>query len=95
MEYIILAGAIVLVIVLIMVKEYFSSISYRNKVLHQIYLSYGTPAERSYKAGEMEHIGMYYHKHTVEHQIDDITWNDLDMDSIYQTINVSCSASGD
>lgn len=90
-----MAGAIVLVIVLIMVKEYFSSISYRNKVLHQIYLSYGTPAERSYKAGEMEHIGMYYHKHTAEHQIDDITWNDLDLDSIYQTINVSCSAAGD
>ena len=95
MEYLIFAGAIILVIVLLMVKEYFSSISYRNKVLQQIYRSYGTSAERSYKAGEMEHIGMYYHKHTVEHQIDDITWNDLDMDSIYQTINVSCSAAGD
>ena len=95
MEYIIFAGAIIFVIVLIMVKEYFSSISYRNKVLQQIYQSYGTSADRSYKAGEMEHIGMYYHKHTVEHQIDDITWNDLDMDSIYQTINMSCSAAGD
>lgn len=95
MDYIILAGAIVLLIVLLMGKEYISSRKYQNRFLESIFQSYGTTSERSYKAGEMEHIGMYYLKHSAEHQIDDITWNDLNMDSIYQKMNVSCSAAGD
>lgn len=95
MEYIILSGAIVLLIVFLMGAEYISSRNYQKKLLESIYQSYGTTSDRSYKPGEMEHIGMYYLKHPAAHQIDDITWNDLNMDSIYQKINVSCSAAGD
>ena len=84
-----------LLIAFLMGAEYISSRKYQNKLLESIYHSYGTASERNYKAGEMEHIGMYYLKHPAEHQIDDITWNDLNMDSIYQKINVSCSAAGD
>ena len=95
MEYIVFVGAIVLVIVLLMGKEYLDSRSFQKKYLQRIYQSYGSVSDRDYKAGEMEHIGMYYLKHRSPHQIDDITWNDLDLDSIYQKINVSCSAAGD
>lgn len=95
MEYLILAGAMVIFVVLVMGKEYLNSKKYCKKILDKLYQSYGTPAERIYKPGEMDHIMMYYHKHPVPHQIDDITWNDLNMDQIYQTINTSCSAAGD
>ena len=95
MDYIILAGVLVLFIVLFMGSEYMSNRKYQKRYLENIYKSYGTVPERDYKAGEMEHIAMYYHKHSVVHQIDEITWNDLDMDSIYQKMNVSCSAAGD
>ena len=95
MDYIILAGAIVLLIAFLMGAEYISSRNYQKNLLANIYQNYGTTSERSYKAGEMEHIGMYCLKHPTAHQIDDITWNDLNMDSIYQKINVSCSAAGD
>lgn len=90
-----MAGAMVIFVVLVMGKEYLNSKKYRKKILDKLYQSYGTPAERNYKPGEMDHIMMYYHKHQVPHQIDDITWNDLNMDQIYQTINTSCSAAGD
>lgn len=90
-----MAGAMVIFVVLVMGKEYLNSKKYRKKILDKLYQSYGTPAERNYKPGEMDHIMMYYHKHPVPHQIDDITWNDLNMDQIYQTINTSCSAAGD
>lgn len=95
MEYLILSGAMVIFVVLVMGKEYLNSKKYRKKILDELYQSYGTSAERNYKPGEMDHIMMYYHKHPVPHQIDDITWNDLNMDQIYQTINTSCSAAGD
>lgn len=95
MDYIILVGVLMLLIVFFMGNEYISSRKYRKKYLENIYQSYGKTSERNYKAGEMEHIGMYYLKHPAPHQIDDITWNDLDMDSLYQRINTSCSAAGD
>ena len=95
MDYIILAGVLVLFIVLFMGNEYVSTRKYQKKFLEKIYNSYGMIPERDYKAGEMEHIGMYYLKHPAAHQIDDITWNDLNMDNIYQNMNVSCSAAGD
>lgn len=84
-----------LLIVLLMGKEYIGSKKYRRQLLEKIYQSYGEISERDYKAGEMGHIGMYYLKHPAAHQIDDITWNDLDMDNVYQRMNVSCSAAGD
>lgn len=95
MEYIVLVGVLVLFIVLFMGNEYISTRRYQKKYLENIYQSYGTPSERSYKVGDMEHIAMYYLKHPSSHQIDDITWNDLNMDSIYQRMNVSCSVAGD
>ena len=95
MEYLIFAAAILLVIVLIMGTEYLNSRVYRRKSLEKLYQSYGMPAERNYGPEELGHIKMYYCKHSVPHQIDDITWNDLNMDHLYQTINTSCSAAGD
>lgn len=95
MEYLIFAGAMVLLIVLIMGKEYLNSRAYRRRFLEKIYQSYGSPADRKYGPEELEHIKMYYNKHSISHQIDDITWNDLNMDHIYQTVNTSCSAAGD
>ena len=95
MESLVLAGLILFLIVLIMGKEYLNSRVFRKKNLEMLYLSYGKPPERNYKAGEMEHIQKYYLRHPEKIQIDDITWNDLNMDDVYQKINTSCSAAGD
>lgn len=95
MEYIVLVCALFLFIVFIMGVEYVNGTKLRKHYLEKIYQSYGSLPKRSYKTGEMEHIRMYYLKHPAGCQIDDITWNDLDLDSIYQNMNVSCCAAGD
>lgn len=95
MDYIILALALALVVALLMLKEYLNNKKYRQGMLEQLYEKYGQPSERAYKAEELSHIKFYYQKHEKEHQIDDITWNDLNMDRIYQQMNTSCSAAGD
>lgn len=82
-------------IVLMMGKEYLSSRSFHRNNLERIYADYGKVSERHYKEGELDHIGKYFLRHLQENQIDDITWNDLNMDILYQKINVSCSAAGD
>lgn len=95
MEYIVLAGAIFILIAFLMGKEYLNARNFRKMSLEKLYHSYGTDSLREYKSGEMEHIQKYYLRHQVECQIDDITWNDLNMDDIYQKMNSSCSATGD
>lgn len=95
MEYIILGCTLLLLVVFVMCKEYISTRNLQRRFLEKVFEIYGVPPERDYRAEEMEHIRMYYLKHPLPHQIDDITWDDLDMDSIYRSINVSGSAAGD
>lgn len=96
MEYFIFAGAMLLVIVLIMIKGYLDSKREQKKFEKKLYERYGEPVEREYRSGELEeHIAMYYRKHEEAHQIDDITWHDLNMNAVYRKINYSHSAAGD
>ena len=95
MDALFFAGMIVLLIVLFMGIEYINSRKFQKRMLEKLYQGYGRGSERRYGAEEMGHIGMYYQKHRRDGQIDDITWNDLHMDELYQRINTSLSAAGD
>lgn len=95
MDALYFAGMIVLLIVLFMGIEYRNNRIFQKRVLEKIYQGYGRRSERRYGSEEMGHIGMYYQKHRTDGQIDDITWNDLHMDELYQQINTSLSAAGD
>ncbi|MCM1386366.1 MAG: hypothetical protein NC231_03485 [Bacillus sp. (in: Bacteria)] len=96
MEYLIFAGALLLFILLIMGKGYLDSKRSRKDFIKKLHEEYGAANEREYKPGELEaHISMYYKKHETTHQIDDITWNDLNLDDVYRNINYSHSAAGD
>ncbi|MCM1155203.1 MAG: hypothetical protein NC314_11565 [Roseburia sp.] len=96
MEYLIFAGAMLLFIILMLVKGYYDSIQAEKKFVRKLYENYGEDIKREYKPGEIEdHISMYYKKHEKAHQIDDITWHDLNMDDIYRKINFSHSSAGD
>lgn len=89
------AGMIVFLIVLFMGIEYVNNRNFHKRSLEKLYRGYGKGSERKYGPEEMLHICMYYRKHPTEGQIDDITWNDLHMDELYQQINTSLSAAGD
>lgn len=95
MDAFIFVCLILLAIVLVMTKEYVDSRRFLERKLQQIYEDYGTPPERTYGAEELTHISMYYKKHRKADQIDDITWNDLYMDAVYQRMNTCLSAAGD
>ena len=96
MEYFILAGAMLLFILFIMGKGYLDSKHSEKDFIKKLHKEYGAENSREYRPGELEaHISMYYRKHEVSHQIDDITWNDLNLDDVYRKINYSHSAAGD
>lgn len=96
MEYLIFAGAMLLVILAIMVMGYINSLNERKHFIKKLYEKYGAAVERNYNTDELEqHIPMYYKEHKEANQIDDITWNDLNMDRIYRMMNYSYSSAGD
>lgn len=96
MEHLVFVGAMLLFILLIMIKGYLDSIRDRKRFIKKLYEQYGAAIDRKYQPGELEqHIAMYYKKHEEAHQIDDITWNDLNMDELYRKMNYSHSAAGD
>lgn len=96
MEYWVLVGVILLFITFVMLNGYLDSRRAQKKFIKKLYTQYGSAIDREYKAGELEqHIPMYYKKHEQPHQIDDITWNDLNMDEVYKRMNYSHSMAGD
>lgn len=95
MEALIFICLILFFIVLIMWREYVGNRQYLKNRLEQIYAGYGTPPERTYGAEELARISRYYQKHQRADQIDDITWNDLNLDAVYQRLNTCLSAAGD
>lgn len=63
------------------------------KLDHQLM---GNLPKREYDYGELEHIAKYFQATKQEEfTIDDITWNDLDMDSVFCMMNQCRSSSGD
>lgn len=95
MEGLIFVCLILFAIVLIMWREYVGNRQFLKNKLAQIYAGYGVPPERTYGAEELVRISMYYQKHQRADQIDDITWNDLNLDAVYQRLNTCLSAAGD
>ena len=65
--------------------------SYKEKLITE----YGSNNKREYKNEEFSHINAYYKKHKSGYYLDDITWNDLNMDDIYKQMDYAKSSAGD
>lgn len=85
------------IVVGVLVYQVVTSNSRRNKrFMSSIINSWGNLPKREYDYGELEHIAKYFEATKKEEfTIDDITWNDLDMDSVFCMMNQCRSSSGD
>ena len=57
--------------------------------------NFGKPGAKEYQDGRYEQIPGYQKRHRQSFEIDDITWNDLDMDLLYHRMDTTCSAAGE
>lgn len=68
----------------------------RKLFLEKMIASWGKIPQREYSYEELDHISQFFRQREKEDfYIDDITWNDLDMDRIFALINQSVSPVGD
>ena len=67
----------------------------RSKLIRSLREGFGRPSSKKTSPERYAQIPQYYLHHRQDHQIDDITWNDLDMDQLFRVMDSTCSASGE
>jgi DNA mismatch repair ATPase MutS len=76
-----------------------SRIKNNTRIRNHIKSSWGQVPEEKYKPGDMESIASFYNNilksEKARFNIDNITWNDLDMDKIFKEINSTLSSPGE
>ena len=67
----------------------------QKRFKESLHRDYGILHERRQDLERFARINRYYLKHVQTGQIDDVTWNDLDMDQIFRSMNHTYSAAGE
>lgn len=95
MEYVIFAAVMAGLILLFIVKEFCNYRKSEKQFVKKLHDEYGVLPQREYKPGQLDVISRYFVKHKEGFYIDDITWNDLNMDEVFKKMNYTYSAAGE
>ncbi len=95
MEYIIFFVVVLIAIMIFFVKGIFDNRTYKKEFIEKLKRNYGTIPQKEYKSEQYENISHFYQKHREPFSIDDITWNDLEMDRLFQMMNHTYSSAGE
>lgn len=95
MEYIVMAAAIAVFVIVILALEVYRARQAEKKFVRGLYEDYFRLSDKKYSLERFAKIDSYYLRHIKDGQIDDITWNDLGMDDIFRRMNYTLSASGE
>ncbi|MBE5883311.1 MAG: hypothetical protein E7291_02645 [Lachnospiraceae bacterium] len=95
MEIIMFLAAMLLFLFVIYGHEAYKAKKREQQFIESLYQDYGKLPDKEYSPERYVRIASYYKNHIEDGQIDDITWNDLNMDDIFKRINYTFSASGE
>ncbi len=95
MEHIMLVVVILMFLSAIAVKGYYDYRTELKKFTQKLYTDYGILPKKEYKPEQFSRISGYFKKHQDTFYIDDITWNDLNMDDVFKKLNYTYSAAGE
>lgn len=91
--------AILTVVLLVIIAAFLlglrDKVTARRMLVKKLKNEYGKEPQRNYKTKDREHISGFYKNHMEGFQIDDTTWNDLNMDSVYDRMDYCLSAAGE
>ncbi len=95
MEYLILAATIALLVIAFFIKGAYDERKREKEFIQNLYKNYGQFPNKEYEAAQYNSICKYFEKHKDGFYIDDITWNDLDMDAVFMQMNHTYSSAGE
>ncbi len=95
MEYLVFFAVVVAFLIILFVREAIQAKEREKKFIASLHEKFGELPQREYSLERYARISRYYEKHRQEGQLDDITWNDLNMDDIFKRMNYTFSAAGE
>ncbi|MCR5754126.1 MAG: hypothetical protein K6G30_04825 [Acetatifactor sp.] len=95
MEYIVFTFAVAIILALILGQEVYNAKKRERNFIKNLYTQYGVLPPKKYNSDTMYHVDSYYKRHKAAGQIDDITWNDLELTQLWKLLNYTYSASGE
>ena len=95
MEYIIFAAFTVCFLLFLFLQGIHQEKKERKWFRQKLINQYGEKPDKEYTPERYVRIPGYYENHKKEEQIDDITWNDLGMDDIFEGLNYTLSSTGE
>ena len=95
MEYLFVAAVIFAVVYGLFLMESLRQKKEEKKWMARLYDDYFFLNDKTIRAERFEKLNTLYLRHPTEHQIDDITWNDLGMDKLFQRMNYTLSSTGE
>lgn len=94
MEYLILFLALLFLGMLVFAKGVWDDRRQKAWQREKLKESFGKRAQREYADGELSGILRYFERHQEGFVLDDITWNDLNMDELFLQMNTTGSSAG-
>lgn len=94
-EYIVFLAVVVLFLVILFIKGMYDYSNEKKRFLIKIRQDYGKPPNKEYAEGRISVMADAGKKQNPPSYIDDITWNDLDMDRVYMRMDYTFSAAGE
>lgn len=92
MEYVILFAVLLAAGALFFAKGLSDEKKERKRRRRELLETFGKGGRTAYADGELDAVLRYFQKHQEAFFLDDVTWNDLDMDRVFRRMN-SCSSS--
>jgi DNA mismatch repair ATPase MutS len=93
MEYLVFAVAIVLFLA---GKGIYDKKRYKQNLRRMLSEDFGTVSDEEYSAEKMQSLRSYYEAVKRDaYDVDDITWNDLELDELFMVMNRTVSAMGE
>lgn len=95
MGYLIFAAGILCLFLALMAKGFYDNQKEEAKFVEKLREEYGKMPQKEYSLERSKSISGYYQKHREGFTIDDITWNDLDMDEVLKQLDTTLSSAGE
>ena len=85
----------VIILILVIVKIIYDEKKYIERLTSRLKRTWGMPTRNEYTEIVWKNIKYFHDKTVSKNDIDDITWNDLDMDRVYERLNHTRTSVGE
>lgn len=90
-----IAAVVVIIILFLVIKGIYDGKRYKQRLYLRLKNSWGSPSRQEYTQQLMDAIEYYYNHNKGDNDIDDITYNDLNMDAVYKCVNHTMTSIGE